>query len=64
MKYQLFPTLDYPKYTSSSLEQDRLHQTTQVVMIPTLHENNLQLTELQLYMNNIARYLVIISSTL
>ena len=30
MQYQLFLTIDYPKSASSSLEQSRLYQTTQV----------------------------------
>ena len=33
MEYQLVLNLDYPTYTSSSLEQARLYQATQVVMI-------------------------------
>ena len=38
----------------------RLNQTTKVVMSPTLRENNMQLTELQFYTNNIARFLGIV----
>ena len=31
MQYQLVPTLDYPKYASSSQEQARLNKATQVI---------------------------------
>ena len=44
MHEHLVTALDYPKSAFSSLEQARLNQATQVVMSPTLHENNLQLT--------------------
>ena len=60
IQYKLSLILDYPKSDSSSLEQARLYQKTQVVMIPSLREKNLQLTELKLYINIITRCLGIV----
>ena len=57
MQYQLLLILDYPKSGVIILEQARLYQTTQVLTIATICKKNIQLSELQLYTNNIARCL-------
>ena len=62
MKYKLFLILDYPKSFSIILEHPSLYQTSDKSSgyEQTLRKKNLQLTELQLFINNIASFLSIL----
>ena len=61
MQYKLFSTIDYTKSASISLEQARLHHTTQVVTSKRFTRIicNYQ-SSIQFYINNITRCLCIV----